>query len=510
VAGAPSDLEPLKEPLIEAVINGYMMKEVPDSSELEWDWGGCKDGQFRYKQSRLGFDYNIYCSYPGGEWKVDVTWSSDDDLAVGEGVGDLEAFDAAAAYAEIRDFVSSWIDPWADSPDPTTLSDEIARLAEIANLLYVDPEVIQGDPVGGDGDEADQQTTAPVASVSSAIADMSSRLSSLQGLAVDALEASYVNDVGLTISGQRALAGAAALAVAGEAEAWFQTYTNLAEFLGKAQADFNSFAGSQEASGEGGATTLSAVSGVTGLGSLATAAFPPASVALGAISGLAGIGATFWPTEDAVADVRVAITGGSYPEMLDSFTDAIMEINGQLVQAEHSLARMCRAALDNFYGNPNAYSITAVGRSTFSSGPPADPQPGDNLSQFLQAGADSPNGQLYAGDRVVIVHTKLRQVAGMIAHVGDHQRSVAGRLDPSVVGDDWSRASLPPGIIGWGPSGHRGDCVSLVDTLTDLLLEESATAHRVAEHCFDISTDFTRTEDQVEAGLRALETRLYP
>ncbi len=511
--GTPSDLSSLKEPLIEAVINAYMTKEVPATTALEWDsgkGGGCDAGEFRYKQSRMGFDYNIYCSYPGGQWKLDVTWSGDDDLEVGDTVGDLEAFDAAGAYDEIRSFVSSWVDPWIACSDPARLSGAIEGLAEVVNLLYVVDEVRLEDPaVGGSGADSDRQLTTPVADVSSAISAMGSRLSSLQGLAIDALEEAYVNDVALTISGQRALAGAAALAVAGEAEAWYQTFVNLAEFLGKAQHDFNSYAASHEATGEGGATTLSAVSGVTGLASLGTAAFPPASIALGAISGLAGIGATFFPTDEAVPDVRVAIFDGSYQEMLTSFTDAIRAINSQLVQAEHSLAMMCRRALDAYASQPDSFSITSRGRATLASPPPADPQPGDDLGRFQRADQDSPGKELYAGDPIYIVHDKLRAVAGMIEHVGDHQRAVAGRLGPSLVADDWTRQYLQGGIIGWGPTGHQHDYAAVVDALADLLLQESRTAHRVAEHCFDISTGFSRTDDQVEAGLRALESRMY-
>lgn len=49
----PYDLEPLKEPLIESVINAYMAKNIDASGGLEFDYGSCKEGEFRFKAKRL-------------------------------------------------------------------------------------------------------------------------------------------------------------------------------------------------------------------------------------------------------------------------------------------------------------------------------------------------------------------------------------------------------------------------------------------------------------------------
>lgn len=504
--GTPSDLSPLKEPLIEAVINAYMAKQVPSTVEgMEWDHGGCAQGEFRFKHSRFGKDAKAYCYYPSGEWKIDIWMGGDHDAASGDRVDDyFDLFDAAATFEMVRTNVSEWVDPWIACSDPHQLSSAISTLGDVVNQLYVQSEVRVEDRLvggGGDGGGSDQGTTGPVSDVRSAIVDMTSQLSSLNGLAIDALETSYVNDVGLTISGQRALAAIATLAIAGEAEAWSQAFGNLADFFDKAAKDFQSFADGHGASGGG--TTLSVVSGVTGLAALATAEFPPAAVTLGAISGLAGLGSTFYPSEEEVAVVTLVLAGGDFDAKWASFGDAVRDVNSALVHAEHSLAIMCRNAMADYDGTPDSYSITEVGRSV------SNPQPGDDLTRFLHTDQHSADKELFAGDEIFIVDAKLRAVAAMIEHVGDHQRQVASTLGGGgLESNDWSRSYLQGSTIGWGPSGHRADYVSVVDAVTDLLLLESKTAHRVAEHCLDIATGFSQTDAQIEAHLNQLESRL--
>lgn len=500
VAG-PGDLEPLKEPLIESVINAYMAKAVP-SGEMEFSHGSCKEGEFRYKDDRWGKDTKIYCYYPSGNWKVDQWLDPDDDLGNDEAVGEIQTFDAAAAFAEIRESVSGWIDPWIACGDPARLTDQIQTLADIVDLLYVQDEVrLGGESISSGADEG--STSIPVTDVQSAIADTRSTLSSLNGLAIDALEAAYVNDVGLTISGQRAMAGVAALAVGGEAEAWSRAFADLRDFFTQATADFNSFARSREGSGERGSTTLSIVSGVATAAAGASFAFPPAAGALGVVAGLAGIGAAMWPSEAAVEATIVALEGSDFDSLWTSFGEAVWDINSEIVDAEHSLAMMCRNVIADFGSHPDAFSITSRGRADI-------PQAGDNLPRFLDTDQNSAPIELYAGDNVNVVHSKLEAVAGFIDHIGDHQRSVAGKVDPvaSSGSGDWERQYLQGGIIGWGPTGHYYDTKALLDELVDLLLLEAGTAQRIAGHCVDISTDFRLTEDEITTRVNELESEL--
>ena len=69
--GTPSDLVPLKEPLVEAVIEAYMAHKVTEGSDFEFYEGGCSAGEFRYRVPRFGRDTRAYVSYPGGQWKID-------------------------------------------------------------------------------------------------------------------------------------------------------------------------------------------------------------------------------------------------------------------------------------------------------------------------------------------------------------------------------------------------------------------------------------------------------
>lgn len=104
----------------------------------------------------------------------------------------------------------------------------------------------------------------------------------------------------------------------------------------------------------------------------------------------------------------------------------------------------------------------------------------------------------------------------MIEHIGDHQRAVAGRLGgvdaagntSALVADEWTRESLLGSPIGFGSMGHYSELSRLVETLVDLLVTESKTAHRIAQHCLDVSTDFALTDDQIETGLDRLASRL--
>lgn len=509
----PYDLEPLKEPLIESVINAYMAKNVKGTGGLEFDEGSCKKGEFRFRADAGGLldgDTKIYCSYPDGQWREDETWARDSKLGPEDSpMFGVSLFDAKAKFAEIREAVSAWVDPWIGCQSPNVFNNQIASMARIIDLLYVQDEVrVNGNPVETGGSQG--SASAPASSVRACIADMSSQLSSLNGLAIDALEQAYVNDVGLTISGQRALAAVAGLAIAGEAEAWNQAYANLKEFFAKATADFNGFAGTSDGSGKGGETALTIVSTVAGAASACTFAFPPAATTLGVVSGLAAVGAAFWPSEEATDFDTLVLKGESFDAMWESFKTSVRAVDEELSAAERALATMCRNAKSDLWSHPDSYSITAKG------GAGKKAQPNDDLNRFLDTDQGSAARELYWGDRISIVHAKLKKVAGMIEHVGDHQRSVAGKLggtdaagNPSAqVANEWTRESLHGGPIGWGSTGHLAEFSSLVDTLVDLLIDESKTAHRVAQHCLDVSTEFRLTDDEIETGLDRLASRL--
>lgn len=510
----PSDLEPLKQPLIEAVINAYFRKATifaegdaaGDGSVtplLESRSGSCEEGRFDFQFTLYNPEYplasdshRVYVSYPDGKWREDVAlwWDHDTD----------GPFDAAAMFAEIGAMVSEWIDPFINGHSPNEFTNQIASVASIVDQLYVQDEVrVGGNPVTP-GDTTGK-TSVPVSDIQSCITDIKTEIGDLSGLAIDALEKSYTNDVGLTISGQRAMAIVAGLALTGEAAAWNKVYSDLRTFFTNATVDFNSFA--QSGAGEGTAQTLSIISGVATVAAGATAAFPPAAGTFGVIAGVAGIGAALWPDEEAIEPTEIVLRGGSFEEYWSSFTSSVRAVDAELTNAERCLGTMCTRMLEDAASFPDAFSITA--RRPDGSGQGRDHL---DLQRFLNADRDSPDRELYAGTEIAIVHSKLRNVAGMIETIGDHQRAVAGTLGGSdaagapsaLVKSEWGRESLQGVFLGAGYHGHYESYEALVNGLVDLLLQEAATAHRVAEHAFDISTDFGLTDEQRELELDAL------
>ena len=237
-----------------------MKKQVPATVDgMEWSHGGVDEGEFRYKHSRWGKDAKADCYYPSGEWKIDIWVGGDHDASPGDNVdGYFDLFDAAAAFEMILD-ERVRVDRPVDRLPGTlnALADPIAALGDAVNALYVQSEVRIEERLGaGDDGSSNPGTTSPLADIRSSVVDLGSLVETLGGNAIEALKAAYVTDVGLTISGQRALAAIATLAVAGEAEAWSQAFGNLADYFDQSAKDFQSFADGHGAS-EGGSTSPS-------------------------------------------------------------------------------------------------------------------------------------------------------------------------------------------------------------------------------------------------------------
>lgn len=499
----PHQLEPLKEPLTEAVIFAFMMNDkgllgnlvgVPDESHIS---NG--SGKFKYTcPEKFNWDYGFTVTYPDGEWTFNVPIfpdesSSPDSSFTNAGVT-YETFDAVSVWNDLRQRVSDWLDPWIQSPSPGEFENQIASIADIIPQLYVQDEVqVGGQAVSAPGDDAATTTTSPLSDIRTAIADMKSFLGDLRAGAIDALETAYTNDVALTISGQRALATVAGLTIAGEAMAWNNTYKNLKTIIEAATKDFESYAKSQAASGQNVVKGLSVVSGAATIGAGATAAFPPFTGTLAAVAGVASIGAALWPTQEARVPTEIVLGGDSPAAYWEAFEQAIKDVDLEFTRAEQDLVAMCTNALSDLANNPDAYSITRKRADGTA-------QPHDNLNGFLVAQID-------------IDPTKMNGVAGCIASIGEHQRGVAGLFggtdvsgNPAAfVQGEWYRGTLPHGVhIGSGAYGPYDSFKDVVDTLTDLLIEESRTANRIAEHCVEIARDFTATDQEVDSAVTSL------
>lgn len=496
----PTDLEPLKKPLIQSVINAYMRHvdlSVEGESAFRCKGGSCAEGRFDFYVED-GYDAaEFYCDYPSGAWHQSrVLW--DNDYDAGETVYETPLFDVKAKYDEIEQLVSEWVDPWInDCQSPNVFTNQIASIADIIEQLYVQDEVrVGGQQVTSVGNGAAQSTSSPVSDIRTAISDMGSYLDDLAGGAIDALQMAYVNDIGLTISGQRALATAAGLTIAGEAMAWNSTYRNLRTLFTDAATDFNAFAESGSGSGQNIATGFAIVSGVTTIGAGATAAFPPFAGPLTAVAGVSALGAALWPVEAAREPTEIVLSGSSFEDYWASFTEGVRAVDLELTYAEQELTALCNNVLTDCDTNPDSYSITMKSSN-------GSPQANDNLNGFLSAQID-------------ISPTKMRGVAGAIESIGDHQRGVAGLFggtdasgDPaSFVKNEWSRGSLPTGVtMGSGDFGPYADFSNVIDALVELLIMESKTAHRIAEHCIEIARDFTGTDQEVGRDLESQATK---
>ncbi len=255
------------------------------------------------------------------------------------------------------------------------------------------------------------------------------------------------------------------------------------DFYKNATDDFTSFA---KSSGSDTAQTLTIVSGLTGIGSALTAPIAPLSTGLAVVSGVSGLASNYAPKPQEAT--IVTLEGGDFDSLWESFKQAVLDINSELTEAEFALHGMINDALADYDANAACYSLIPARR-------------------FLKTVPNSAESELYGGNSIRIVHSRLRSVAGKIEHIGDHQRTVAGRCAGAVNTSEWSRGTLNGGAIGWGPQGHAGTFKLIVETLTTLLIEESKLMHRLAEHCVEVSEDFKATDAGVESTLDKLEAR---
>lgn len=477
----PSDLVPLKRPLIEAVTNAYMRRNTAGTGGLVGTGGSCAEGEFRFDVPiTAGPDCEAYCSYPDGAWRIHARFAPDPHAQPGDKPhdADLELFDAKDLFAQIEDAVSSWIDPFIECHSPAEFDNQIAVLQEAINALYVQDEVRIGDKAIGGGDTGEIST--PTAHIRTCIADMRSAVEPLSGLAIHNLKTNYLNDIGLTISGQRALATVAGLAIVGERQAWNQTLSDLRGFFSEGTDQFNALAANGSADW---AKKLTILSSLAGLGAALTAPIGPVSGGLSLVAGVAGIASNYVP---AVPDASNAmLRGRDFASVWESFQQSVLDIESDLSRAEAALAKMTYAALDDLAANPGSFSIVTPTR-------------------FLETHEGSPHGELYGDNSIQIVCQRLHDVAESTREVANHQNSVAARLPSAFARHEWARPGLQGSSIGYGYDGHWFSFEKLVDSLVDLLASESRQVQWIADHCDLAAREFQAMDEQTEAAFRAL------
>jgi hypothetical protein len=301
-------------------------------------------------------------------------------------------------------------------------------------------------------------------------------LNDVGGDAIDALQDRYTNEIALVLSGQRALATVAAMAVFGERRAWSRLFAELVAFYKGATADFKAVA-------EGGSATtskeLSILSGLATIAAGLTVPVPPISGGLTAVAGITAVATNYAPEERKPS--TVTLTGSGYESLWTSFTQGVTTIDRDFTEAEYELQKMCKAALDDSGTYAKNFSITPPRRFL-----------DDTSSELLN-----------------ISYSKMKNVAGAIEAIGDHQRDISKRLPFALVKDEWYRGTLTGTgyVIGFLDHGHYADYEALVEQLTDLLIADGKTAHRIAEHCIDAGKDFQWTDGDIEDELNKLEKK---
>lgn len=492
----PQDLEPLKKPLVESVINAYMRKDFIDVGGLTSLEGSCKKGEFRFE----AFEFDVqgsagryYVSYPDGKWQEDETFWWDSDKSAGDQVGEFTLFDATEKYAEIESMVNSWIDPWINEcPSPNVFTNQINSIANVAKHLYIGDQV----EFGAKGSKAnDNAPTSGDTDLRSAVDEFKVTLygvnGGMAGQAIDALQRTYTLDIARTIGGQRGLATAAGLAITAEAMALNAAYTTLRDFMKKATHDFNNFADCSGDGGEDVSAELNAVGAVAGLaGATVGIAFPPFGAAMGVVSGITGVASLMFSGDKPVKKDPLVLSGNSYAEYWTSFTNQIKAISKDLKDAEDDIAKGCNAILADYRNNPDNYSLTR-GEKRNKQGA------NDSLAPFLNL-------------TISVRNSELKKYAGAAESIGDHQKAVATRLGgvdasgnpAALVQDEWYRGYLPDGAIGRAYNGPYPEFLSVIEALTDLMIGESKTSYRVAEQCIDLATSFRNTDAQNQAAIK--------
>ncbi|MDP2773604.1 MAG: hypothetical protein Q8O61_08605 [Nocardioides sp.] len=462
----------LRDRLKKAVVAAYMATSVIDDAsghsikrfvnmEAEGD-----SIRFNYEASIIGENYPVYCTYPSGDWNLNVRFGPD--------LGDYPGFTAinvGGAWEDLEAQVDSWLDPWLECPNPNAFQNQINSVARIASQLNIGGGDASGGPPGGDTD------------LREAVKTISNRAFGRSNALV-AFRDAYASDLWTTINNQCGMASAAGLAMTAEGAAWSETYRTLRDLIQVAIGDFNSLAGSQ---GSGDGAALAATSAVAGLlGATAGVAFPPFGVAMGGLSAVIGVYTVMYPAVPAVDTSALRLTGGDYYAMWESFVEEVRRVSTDLAKAEEAVADGCRRVVADTVAHPESYSLS---RST-SKG-----KQYDDFGAALVEEIDLPKNLL-------------REMSGAAELIGDQQTQLAGFVvgndatgtaPSSTVRDEWYRGALPDGSrigmdagYGDGPFEAYSDHI---DALAELLRTEGGNSHRMAEALMLTALDFDRTDE---------------
>ncbi|WGX95467.1 hypothetical protein [Nocardioides sp. L-11A] len=459
----------LKDTLIEAMIDAYMRRAVPNVVD-----GSCKEGRFEIITPRPTINHQakrLYVSYPGGHW------TEDGGLIGGDPDLGFDYFDAVGqVYEPIKQSVDTYLTPMMEAPRPDDFDDQIAVLQHVIQHLSVTGEV----RTTGSG----PATTIEVGDelVPQYIAEIGNELSDLNGVAMVRLRQVYGADrISDVMTGQHALAVVAGVLVAGEAQVWARFHRDFHKLIDGAAKDFHAYSEGNEVSAGEIFDVVKSVADASGLLSI------PKGVAtvIGKATTLGGIVKGFLPPEPPPHDY--SLDGSSYQALSDSFWQAVVDLITDVESTELAFADCASSAVET------ASQPAGKNRVITTSFDLKNPE------EFLTAGADGiykdSNGNTVD---IVVTDDALRKISGRYEAIGDHCRGLATKIAGAPEQGVWSRDITGPHGLS---HGHYASFSGLVDLVATLLTSNADEMHSVGERCLLILSDFKATDAAIEKDL---------
>lgn len=484
----PGDIlaDDLREELKKAAIAGYMATSVIGDTDgdhsiksfVNMEWHD-DEVRFNYRASILGEDYPVYCMWPSGDWKLDVSFLPD----VGDYPG-FTAIDVSGGWDNVRSTVDEWLDPWVNScPDPNGYTNQINSVARIASQLNIGGGGSESGPAGGDTD------------LREAVKTIDNRSTDGNSRAIVAFRDAYVSDLWTTIFNQCGATASAGLALTAEGVAWSETYRSVRDLIMVAINDFKTLAKANETNDDAALTAVGAVAGI--LGATVGVAFPPFGVAMGGLSAVIGVYTVMNPAVAGEDAKPLELSGSDYFAMMESFQEQMREVARAHGRAEQNISAGCNAVLTDMDANPESYFLsrkTSRGRQY------------DDFEGTLVTEIDVPKNLL-------------QEMAGAAELIGNQQQELASILAGSDAAGsssanvqfEWYRGSLPDGTaigLGSGGYGPYDDYMKLVDAVAGMLKDEGKNSHRMAEALMATALDYSLTDDRSGADSQHIQSQI--
>jgi hypothetical protein len=370
--------------------------------------------------------------------------------------------DAASVYAKWHDEIPQNFERFNDVPEPSAFDADIQTLAEVANSLDVRGATITGEGAGS-------RIHVGNMDLRGMIIDILGELDDYHGEAFDTLHDQYLWRLEEVIGGQRLLVAILGVLVVGEKQTWAAAREDLLTIADNARKAFDTHAGIGVPPDP--KMFLRVVSSITS--------------AVAQIPGLKGFQGLNW----LVGQFEKWVPEPPKPEAPKFNGRTTNEIHGQLVFAlselgstyvfgqEQRLQDAARSASAAIVEHPSAYDLRTS-------------------EDFL----GRRRGDYFADESVFLRTKNLREVAGTVSRVGGILEEIRNGLAGSLGREHWRRDSG----LGIDRYGHYAAYEQLHADTSNVVSRTSRALDELAERMVQVSYDFERTDEQVNAELRRL------